>query len=55
MKKLKYRHFMFIKEEIQKFKNENIFENRFMHIPELNGGANISIEGNKAKIKGNMF
>ena len=33
---------------------ENIFENRFMHIPELNRlGANISIEGNKALIKGN--
>ena len=33
---------------------ENIFENRFMHIPELNRlGANISIEGNKAIIKGN--
>ena len=33
---------------------ENIFENRFMHIPELNRlGANISIDGNKAKIKGN--
>ena len=32
---------------------ENIFENRFMHIPELNRlGANISIEGNKALIKG---
>ena len=32
---------------------ENIFENRFMHIPELNRlGANISIEGNKAIIKG---
>ena len=33
---------------------ENIFENRFMHIPELNRlGANISIKGNKAMIKGN--
>ena len=33
---------------------ENIFENRFMHIPELNRlGANISIKGNKAFIKGN--
>ena len=33
---------------------ENIFENRFMHIPELNRlGANISIEGNKALIIGN--
>tara|TARA_B100001989_G_scaffold252356_1_gene234124 strand:+ start:11173 stop:12450 length:1278 start_codon:yes stop_codon:yes gene_type:complete len=32
---------------------ENIFENRFMHIPELNRlGANISIEGNKAFIRG---
>ena len=31
---------------------ENIFENRFMHIPELNRlGANISIDGNKAIIK----
>ncbi|MEC8099763.1 MAG: UDP-N-acetylglucosamine 1-carboxyvinyltransferase [Pseudomonadota bacterium] len=33
---------------------ENIFENRFMHIPELNRlGANIAIDGNKAMIKGN--
>ncbi len=32
---------------------ENIFENRFMHIPELNRlGANITIHGNKAHIKG---
>ena len=32
--------------------SENIFENRFMHIPELNRlGANISIEGNKAFIR----
>ena len=38
------------KSEIQ----ENIFENRFMHIPELNRlGANISIEGNKALVNGN--
>ena len=33
---------------------ENIFENRFMHIPELNRlGAKITIQGNKALIKGN--
>ncbi len=33
---------------------ENIFENRFMHVAELNRmGANISINGNKAIIKGN--
>ncbi len=33
---------------------ENIFENRFMHVPELNRlGAKINIEGNKAIIRGN--
>ena len=33
---------------------ENIFENRFMHIPELKRlGAEITIKGNKALIKGN--
>ena len=33
---------------------ENIFENRFMHIPELRRmGAHIEIKGNKAKIFGN--
>jgi len=32
---------------------ENIFENRFMHVPELQRmGANITINGNKAIIKG---
>ena len=32
---------------------ENIFENRFMHVPELNRlGAKIKIKGNKALIKG---
>jgi len=32
---------------------ENIFENRFMHVPELTRmGANIKIFGNKAKIYG---
>ena len=32
---------------------ENIFENRFMHVPELNRlGANIEIRGNKAIIEG---
>ena len=32
---------------------ENIFENRFMHVPELNRlGANIKIKGNRAFIKG---
>ena len=35
------------------FIKENIFENRFMHVAELNRmGANISIDGNKALIKG---
>tara|TARA_B100000073_G_scaffold233056_1_gene194757 strand:+ start:16 stop:582 length:567 start_codon:yes stop_codon:yes gene_type:complete len=34
---------------------ENIFENRFMHVAELNRmGAKISIDGNKAIIKGNI-
>ena len=34
---------------------ENIFENRFMHVSELNRmGARISIDGNKATIKGNI-
>jgi UDP-N-acetylglucosamine 1-carboxyvinyltransferase len=34
---------------------ENIFENRFMHVAELNRmGANISISGNKALIEGNI-
>ena len=33
---------------------ENIFENRFMHVSELNRmGAQISIIGNRAFIKGN--
>ena len=33
---------------------ENIFENRYMHVPELNRlGANITIKGNKAVIQGN--
>ena len=33
---------------------ENIFENRFMHVPELNRlGADIEINGNKALINGN--
>ena len=32
---------------------ETIFENRFMHVPELNRmGANISAEGNTAIVKG---
>ena len=34
---------------------EEIFENRFMHVAELNRmGANISINGNKATIEGNI-
>ena len=34
---------------------ENIFENRFMHVAELNRmGAKISIDGNKAAIEGNI-
>ena len=34
---------------------ENIFENRFMHVSELNRmGAQILINGNKALIKGNI-
>ena len=33
---------------------EDIFENRFMHVAELNRmGAQISIKGNKALVKGN--
>ncbi len=33
---------------------ENIFENRFMHVPELNRlGADIKIDGNKAIVQGN--
>jgi UDP-N-acetylglucosamine 1-carboxyvinyltransferase len=32
---------------------ENIFENRFMHVPELQRmGANMTVEGNKLRIKG---
>ena len=35
---------------------EEIFENRFMHVAELNRmGAKISINGNKAKIEGNVI
>ncbi|XVN42024.1 MAG: UDP-N-acetylglucosamine 1-carboxyvinyltransferase [Candidatus Rickettsia vulgarisii] len=35
---------------------ENIFENRFMHVPELcRMGANISVNGNKAKVLGVPF
>jgi len=35
---------------------ENIFENRFMHVPELNRmGAEITIKGNTATIKGEKF
>ena len=34
---------------------EDIFENRFMHVAELNRmGAQISIKGNKALIEGNI-
>ena len=34
---------------------EKIFENRFMHVPELNRmGAKIKINGNKATIQGNI-
>ena len=34
---------------------ENIFENRFMHVSELNRmGAQISISGNKALVPGNI-
>ena len=34
---------------------EDIFENRFMHVAELNRmGAKISTEGNKAKVTGNI-
>ena len=33
---------------------EDIFENRFMHVAELNRmGAEISVDGNKAFVKGN--
>ncbi|MCC8417440.1 MAG: UDP-N-acetylglucosamine 1-carboxyvinyltransferase [Rickettsia endosymbiont of Bryobia graminum] len=35
---------------------ENIFENRFMHVPELcRMGANITVKGNKAKVSGVPF
>ena len=35
--------------------SEEIFENRFMHVAELNRmGAKISINGNKATIEGNI-
>ena len=38
------------------FIKEDIFENRFMHVAELNRmGAQISISGNKALIKGNII
>ena len=34
---------------------EEIFENRFMHVAELNRmGAKISINGNKATVEGNI-
>ena len=37
------------------FVKEDIFENRFMHVAELNRmGAQILTSGNKAKIKGNI-
>ena len=37
------------------FIKEEIFENRFMHVAELNRmGAKISIKGNKATIEGNI-
>jgi len=33
--------------------SENIFENRFMHVPELDRmGADITIQGNRATVKG---
>ena len=39
----------------QSYIREEIFENRFMHVAELNRmGAKISINGNKATIKGNI-
>ncbi len=42
------------KAEKKSFIKENIFENRFMHVAELNRmGAKISITGNKAVIEGN--
>ena len=35
---------------------ENIFENRFMHVPELNRmGARIKVSGNLSKIEGMSF
>ena len=38
------------------FIREEIFENRFMHVAELNRmGAKISINGNKAEIEGNII
>ena len=39
----------------QSFIEENIFENRFMHVAELNRmGAQIKTKGNKVLIKGNI-
>jgi UDP-N-acetylglucosamine 1-carboxyvinyltransferase len=39
----------------QSIVTENIFENRFMHVAELNRmGAKISTNGNKAKVSGNI-
>ena len=39
----------------QSFIKENIFENRFMHVAELNRmGAKISINGNRVSVKGNI-
>ena len=43
------------KAEDRSFIKEEIFENRFMHVAELNRmGAQISINGNKALVKGNI-
>ena len=39
----------------ESFIQENIFENRFMHVAELNRmGARIKIKGNKVLVKGNI-
>ena len=43
------------KADKESFIQENIFENRFMHVAELNRmGAQIKIKGNKVLVKGNI-
>ena len=41
--------------EIKIYNQEDIFENRFMHVAELNRmGAKFLVNGNKALVKGNI-